>query len=198
MHLYCHRPQSCIHGNGQVETKAGLPHDRGINQEPSVTAAQAVPSPRRSHSPVGSQNGRPSSFPHQVMVTASIDSPKNGEGMKEVQGTSRRQVWRQTTCDAVTKYFCQMPALQCRSEVWLGVGWETGLETGVCLTDLRQEPDAWAFAETGCWGPPGPDSNTVRKHSKTYSYKHHSSWPYSAILHIKQKKPHINADFCTN
>ena len=94
--------------------------------------------------------------------------PQEWWGDQTGLGTSRGQVQWWATFDAVTKYFCQMPALQHRSEVHPEVWWETGLQAGICLTVLRQEPYSWAGDETrflgrdvgprwdwaGLWKPP--------------------------------------------
>lgn len=172
MHLYCYHPWNCIHGNGQIETKAGLPH--------TEEWAKSWPQQRqglfkkKKLSSSGTSEWQAKQVPTSGIGNSIYQQPQEWQGNEKCPG--HIQETGPDTSYLWYCHFCQMPALWCRSEVWPGAGWETGLETGTCLTELRQEPSFCASFAMGClgrdvgprsveacWRPPGPDNNNSMK-----------------------------------
>lgn len=186
MSLYCYHPWNGIRDNGQVETKVGLCHDRGTCQEPPVTPAQAMLSPRRRHPPVGSQNGRSSRFLHQVLVTACIGSPKVARGWNRSWAYPGHE-----SRDELPMMLLPGACSALRSQDWK---WECVWRS----TGRNQIPGP--ELKSGCWAGVGVPGETVQLRSsrpwqqcsketlQNTLLKNHSSQSYSAIVHIKLKK----------
>lgn len=146
----------------------GLCHDRGTYQEPRVTTGSAFS--KKTTSSCGISEWQIKQVPTSGVGNSIHWQPREWQwdetGLGSIQETGPETSY--------LRCFCQVPVLlwdhrtengnvsnRARAGTrFLGLSWNG---------DVGEE--SWSQVRLHRWGPPGPDSNAVRKHSKTRCYK---------------------------